>query len=134
MCLEICLRTICIPSCFALKPKNQPMETSLLENRERNKTKIFAWIATVLYILIFLPTLQFAAITGMVADSPTVSPAVVAAIVFFSFCVPLSMPVSIYFVWSRYSRKKYKASRRFCFVPLYAMANAIFWMCALPTH
>jgi hypothetical protein len=110
------------------------METSLLENKDRNKAKIYAWIATVLYILIFLPILQFAAITGIVADSPTISRAVVYLILFFTFCVPLSMPISIYFVWSRYLKKKYKSSRRFCFVPFYAMANAIFWMCALPFH
>lgn|GEM_PF-6118835 len=41
---------------------------------------------------------------------------------FIVFCIPLSIPISIYLMWSRYFRKQYDKARLFSGIPVYVMA------------
>lgn len=93
------------------------MDKSFCNGRERRKTKICAWIATIIYLLLFPFLVMFAGASTMVFDSPSMTITYGLSIIFLSLCIPLSIPITLYFVWSRYSQDKYKISRLFCLIP-----------------
>src|SRR3984957_3259968 len=86
---------------------------------ERKKTKRYAWIATIVYLVLFPFLFMFAATSIMIFDSPSMSVPFGLSVIFLCFCVPLSIPFTFYFVWSRYSQGEYKKSRHFCLIPFY---------------
>jgi hypothetical protein len=86
--------------------------------RDRVRTKWCAWIVTFIY-LILLPFSVMLAITSiMVFDRPSITVPVGLSIIFMYFCIPLSIPLTLYLVWSRYSQENYRKSRLFCLIPL----------------
>jgi len=103
--------------------KNLP--TSLTERtdaeRESNRksAKYYAVGFTILYIVLFLPFLYMGFLSSMIFDNPSMTVLVGLSIIFFTFLIPLSMPVSIYLTWSRYLRGQYKKARIFCILPIF---------------
>ena len=95
------------------------MNVSIDVEDDRKKTKRYAWIATIIYLVLLPFLFMFAATSIMIFDSPSMSVFFGLSIIFLCFCVPLSIPFTFYFVWSRYSQGKYKESRQFCLLPLY---------------
>ncbi len=95
------------------------MNISIDIEDDRKKAKRSAWIATVIYIVLFPFIFMFAATSIMIFDCPSMSVSVGLSIIFLCFCVPLSIPFTFYFVWYRYSQGEYKKSRQFCLLPLY---------------
>ena len=95
------------------------MTDVLLHDKERKKTKRYAWVATIVYIVLFPFLVMLAAASGMVSDSPSITFQVVLSVVILYFCIPLSIPVALYLVWSRFLRGHYRNSRYYCFIPLY---------------
>lgn len=85
----------------------------------RKKTKSCIRAATIMYLILFPFLFMFAIATVMVFDSPSMTVPFGLSIIFLFFCVPLSIPFTIYLVWSRYAQGKYKKSRQFCLLPLY---------------
>ena len=68
---------------------------------------------------------MFAATSIMIFDIPVCQTPFGLSIIFLCFCVPLSIPFTFYFVWSRYSQGEYKKSRQFCLIPSYIAIGAL---------
>lgn len=95
------------------------------EGNEKKKTKIFAWSATVLYLLL-APLFAFVAyLSAFLSDSPNIPHGLILLVVFLYLLVLLSIPVTLYLVWSRYLRNNFRASRRHCFDTLYVLVLAV---------
>jgi hypothetical protein len=86
---------------------------------EKKKTKKYAKVATIIYLILFPFLFMFAATSIMIFDSPSMTVPLGLSIIFLCFSVPLSIPFTFYFVWSCYSQGEYKKSRQFCLLPLY---------------
>ncbi len=95
------------------------MNVSIDIEDDRKKTKRYAWITTIIYLVLFPFLFMFATTSIMIFDSPSMSVLFGLSIIFLCFCVPLSIPFTFYFIWSRYSQGEYRKSRRFCLLPLY---------------
>ncbi len=95
------------------------MNIPITIEEDRRKTKRCARIVTVIYLVLFPFLFLFAATSVMIFDSPGMSLPFGLPIIFLYFCIPLSIPFTFYFVWSRYSQGEYKKSRRFCLLPVY---------------
>lgn len=101
--------------------------------KDKKKTKRCAWVTTILY-LIALPFLFMIAVTSiMIFDSPSMSIPFGLSIIFLCFCVPLSIPFTIYLIWSRYSQGKYKKSRQLCLLPLYIVITTFVYNALVDT-
>lgn len=86
----------------------------------KNKKNIKCWAIfwTFLYLLLF-PIFCYAALfTAMVFDNPHVSVPLGLSIIIISCFVPLSMLISIYLIWSNYSRAQYRRTLFFCALPI----------------
>ena len=79
------------------------MSESLLQNEEQKKTKKYVQNATIIYSLLLPFLLWFAGLFGMVAG--TVPTAIAIVFVGLWLCVPLSIPFTLFFVWSQYRKK-----------------------------
>ena len=92
-----------------------------------------SWGATIIYLILLPFLFMFAATSIMIFDSPSMSVPFGLSIIFFCFCVPLSIPFTFYFVWSRYLRGEYKKSCQFCLLPLYIAAITFFYNALVDT-
>ena len=109
------------------------MNVSIDLEDDRKKTKKCAWIATVIYLILFPFFFMFAVTNIMIFDSPSMSVPFGLSIIFLFFCIPLSIPFTFYFVWSRYSQGKYKRSRQLCQLPLYIAMTAFVYNALVDT-
>lgn len=110
-----------------------PTNMSIDFEEDRKKTKRYAGLATVVYLVLFPFICMFAVTSIMVFDSPSISVPFGLSIIFLCFCVPLSIPLTFYFAWSRYSQGKYKKSRQFCLLPLYTAVIVFVYNALLDT-
>lgn len=101
------------------------MNVSNCTEQDKKKTKKCAWVATIIYCLLFPFLFMFAAASAMIFDDPSMPTPLGLSIIFLCFCVPLSIPFTFYFVWSRYSQGEYKKSRQFCLIPSYIAIGAL---------
>lgn len=81
-------------------------------------TKYWAIFWTILYIILFPFLFYTAMLTTMVFDNPSMTTAVGISIIIICFFVPLSIPISVFFIWSNYWRAQYKKTRFFCALPI----------------
>jgi hypothetical protein len=72
-------------------------------NLEQKRSKKYAWIATIIYLLLFPILIGLAGASFMVFDSSSMT---------------IIGGLSLYLVWSRYTQGKYRQSRVFCLIPL----------------
>jgi hypothetical protein len=103
------------------------MKISSYIESDRKKAKRSAWAATIIYFLLFPFLFMFAAASVMIFDSPSMPVPLGLSIIFLYFCMPLSIPFTFYFIWSRYSRGEYKKSRQFCLIPLYILIGTFIY-------
>lgn len=89
---------------------------------DRRKSKRYALGATIIYLFLLPFSLLLAGASVMVFDSPGTYVAVGLAIISLYLCIALSMPLSLYFIWSRYLKGNYKNILPFCLIPLYVAA------------
>jgi len=94
------------------------------EEKNRKSAKYFAAGFTVLYMVLFLPFFYMGFLSSMVFDNPRMTVPVGLSIIFLTFLISLSMPVSIYLIWSRYLRGEYKKTRIFCALPIFTFIGA----------
>lgn len=96
---------------------NLPQKTQALQ------PKTLKWglgICTTIYIFAFPFLLGMAFVCSMLAfERPTETPFTRGVIVVVMSCVPLSVPVSIYLIWSRYFRHHPNKALIFAGVPIY---------------
>jgi len=102
------------------------MDVPLSIEKDKKKTKKYAWIATTTYLVLFPFLFMLAVASIMIFDGPRVTVPIGLTIVFVYFCMPFSIPLTFYFVWSRYLRGDYKKSRQFCLLPMYVAAVTVF--------
>lgn len=103
------------------------MDISFGTEEDRKKTKKYAWTATIIYCLLFPFLFMFAVASAMIFDDPSMPTPLGLSVIFFCFCIPLSIPFTFYFVWSRYSQGEYKKSRQFCLIPFYILIGAFLY-------
>jgi hypothetical protein len=76
-------------------------------------------MSTWIYLILFPVVFYYGLFSAMMAFND-------ATMIFIFTLIPLSMPVSIYFIWSRYLREDYKKARLFCFLPIFTFVGAFF--------
>lgn len=101
------------------------MNTSISEESERKKTKRWAWVTTITYLILFPFLLMLAFVSVMVFDRPNTPILFGLLLIFMYFLMPLTILCTIYLVWSRYAQGDYKQSQRFCWVPLYVIGMVL---------
>jgi len=98
------------------------------------QSKMLKWglgICTTIYVVVFPVLLGMAFICSMFAlERPTEAPFTIGVIIFTMISLPLSVPVSIYLMWSRYVRNQPNKALIFAGLPLYAFA-AMFFICGI---
>ncbi len=97
------------------------MDISFYAEKDREKTKRCAWAVTIIYLLLFPFLFMCAAASAMIFDDSSMPVALGLSIIFLCLCIPLSIPFTLYFVWSRYLHGEYKKSRQSCLIPLYIL-------------
>lgn len=93
-------------------------KNDLIEDKQRAFSKYLAIAATVIYVLIFPFLLGISFISLMVFDKPNLSTLFGLMIIFVFFCIPFSILPSIIFIWSNYSKRRYKKMYFYCFLPV----------------
>ena len=86
--------------------------------RVKKITKYLAVASTLIYIVLFPFFFYMGLLSSMVFDNPRMTTPVGLSIIFLTLLISLSMPVSIYLIWSRYLRGLYKKALFFCILPL----------------
>ena len=81
--------------------------------------KRYAWIATIVYLILFPFLCMLALASFLVFDSPSISTGLGLIFIFGHWCVPLSIPISLYKAWSQHADGNYKKCRQYCLMPLY---------------
>lgn len=93
------------------------MTTEELSTNQKS-VKCWAIFWTLLYLALF-PLLIYAALFSvMVFDNPHMTVPLGLSIIGVIFFIPLSIPVSIYLIWSNYWHSRYKRSLFFCALPI----------------
>lgn len=96
-----------------------------ISESERKKTKRWAWIMTIAYLILFPFLLMLAFASFMVFDRPNTSIPFGLGLIFIYFLMPLSIPCTLYLVWSRYVQRDYKQSRRYYWIPVYVIGAVL---------
>jgi hypothetical protein len=99
---------------------------------DRKRAKWGATICTVVYVLLFPVFFYMALFSMMVFDNPHMTTPLGLLIIFMTFWIPLSMPVSIYLMWSRYCRHQYKKAGFCCALPLITFCGVYLMLDVLP--
>ena len=108
---------------------NYPVESELTVSK---KCKHGLILCTIIYLLLFPFLLYMGLLSSMVSDSPRITPFFVGVIMFIVFCMPLSIPISIYLMSSRYFRKHYDKARLFSRMPVYGTAGVFILLGIVP--
>lgn len=89
------------------------------DENDRNKkwTKSWIFIWTVIYILFFPFSVIGGFISMIVFDNPSISVLKGLSTVFAIFLIPLSLIVSVYFMWSSYKKEKYDKALIYWSIP-----------------
>lgn len=82
------------------------------------QAKYLAVISTIIYMILFPCFFYMGLLSSMVFDNPRMTIPVGLVIIFLTLLISLSMPISIYLIWSRYLRHLYKQSIFFCSLPI----------------
>jgi hypothetical protein len=93
-------------------------KNDLIEDKQRVFSKYLAIAATVIYVLMFPFLLGISFTSLMVFDKPNLSTLFGLMIIFAFFCMPFSILPSIVFIWSNYSKRKYKKMYFYCCLPV----------------
>jgi hypothetical protein len=89
------------------------------EKKNRKSAKRCAVGFTILYTILFFPFFYMGLLSSMVFDNPRMTVPIGLSIIFLTLLISLSMPVSIYLMWSRCLRGEYKKTRIFCALPIF---------------
>ncbi len=97
-------------------------KNDLIKDKQRVLSQYLAIAATVIYVLMFPLLLGISFSSLMVFDKPNLSTLFGLMIILAFFCMPLSIFPSIIFIWSNYSKRKYKKMYFYCFLPVLTFA------------
>lgn len=101
--------------------KNLELQT-VTYNRKNIGWSAIGW--TVVYCILFPFLFRMALFSTMVFDNDNMSIPLGLFVIAIALLVPLSIPVSIYFMWSHYVQRCYKKCRFFCWMPVMVFCAA----------
>ena len=108
-----------------------PSEIAALKDQKSAKYCAVGWTIA---FLIFFPFFFFVALmSSMIFDNPKMTAPMGLWIMFMIFWIPLSMPISIYLMWSNYSRGLYRKTRLFWALPFLTLGIVILLNAILQT-
>lgn len=96
-----------------------------ISSTEKKKTKRWAWVTTIIYLILFPFLLMLAFASVMVFDRPNTPIAFGLGLIFMYFLMPLSIPYTLYLVWSRYLQGHYKQSRCYYWISMYVIGAVL---------
>jgi hypothetical protein len=108
-----------------LKNDSTPRAKAGAAEREID-TKYLAIGATLLYIVLFLVCCSIWPVLGLLFDSPRMATTLGYSIMCLTLLIPASMPVSIYFIWSKYQRGQHQKVIFFCALPILVFIGIYF--------
>lgn len=97
-------------------------KNDLIKDKQRVLSKYLAIAVTVVYVLMFPFLFGISFTSLMVFDKPNLSTLFGLMIIFAFFCIPFSILPSIIFIWSNYSKRRYKKMCFYCFLPVLTFA------------
>ncbi len=92
---------------------------------EQKKARRFVTVWTCLYVILFPLIFWMALWSILIFDSPSITALIGIPIICAFLCVPLSMLVSIWKMWSHYFHKQYYKIHWFCALPFFMFLFAI---------
>lgn len=100
-----------------MSSENEIIENQIEEiSSEQKKARRFIIIWTWLYMICFPFVLWMTLWSILVFDSPSMTVPIGLSIILACLCIPLSMLVSVWKMWSQYFKKKYRALPFFTFM------------------
>jgi hypothetical protein len=123
--------------CNTASDQEPPILTSLTEietkeaNSDRRSAKYFAVCFTIIYVVLFIPFFYMGLFSSMTFDNPRMTVSVGLWIMFLTFLISFSMPISVYLMWSRYLRCQYQKTRFFCALPILTFVGVSLIIAAL---
>ena len=112
--------------------KNDHTQTSDTNTAKRKTgTKYLAIVFTLVYIALFLITCHLLPLLGFLFENPRIATTLGFSIVSLTLLIPLSMPVSIYFIWSKYQQGLHEQVGFFCALPVAVFMGTIFIVAGL---
>ena len=104
------------------------MSIAYCAEKDREKARKCAWAATIIYCLSF-PFFILIFFVALVAPRDSKIPGLFNAVaLIWFFCIPLSISVAFYLIWSRYVQGEYKKSRRFCLIPACTFIGGVLYL------
>jgi hypothetical protein len=97
--------------------KTQPEDVQDLQRRLKGGSIFF----TVLYSILFIPFLGYAYLSPFVFHSPSATAIRGFVFVFLAWLLPLSIPISIFQMWTNYNKGRYQRIRIFWALPILAV-------------
>jgi hypothetical protein len=85
--------------------------------KEQTTTRRWIWAVMLLYLIPF-PFLLYGSLFSVAILNPSGSKVFQMTFIFLFLSVPVSIPVSIYFMWRRYFQKRYSAVRFYFALPI----------------
>ncbi len=109
-----------------MNTKNESAEDHEIEvSPEQKKARRFVTVWSCLYV-VFFPLICWMALWSiLIFDSPSITIFIGIPIICAFLCVPLSMLVSIWKMWSHYFNKQYSKIHWFCALPFFMLLFAI---------
>ncbi len=92
---------------------------------EQKKSRRFVTVWTCLYVILFPFVFWMALWSILIFDSPSITVFIGIPIICAFLCLPLSMLVSIWKMWSHYFHKQYPKIHWFCALPFFMLLFAI---------
>lgn len=91
---------------------------------DEKRAKKVQWqliISTMIYAVLCPSLVRVPFFSAMVAGSPRVTPLMVGVVMSLTSLLPLSVPISIYLMWSRYRRGQYSKALFLSGLPIYTL-------------
>lgn len=109
-----------------METENESTDLQTIEiSPEQKKARRFVTIWTCLYIILFPFVFWMSLWSILVFDNPSMTVPIGITIICAFLCVPFSMLVSIWKMWSKYFHEQYDKIYWFCALPLFALLLAI---------
>lgn len=111
-------------------PNDSPTEKGTVSSQK--KPKWTPTTCTIIYIVLFPCLFYMGLLSPMVVDGPHTPPLFVALSIFAVFLIPLSLPVSIYLMWSRTFRNQHEKARFFSRLPIFTFVGVYLILDGIP--
>ena len=98
----------------------------------KKSMKRYLIVCTGIYVILFPFLFYIALLSSMIFDNSGTPSILGALIIFIIFWIPLSIPLSIYLMWSRYFRQQYAKIQFFSGLPLFTFGGVFFIIDVIP--